>query len=86
MLGTTTDQTENLLDHTVVFCSSEIEDGHAHHNLRVLLAGGGRLGLRQGMHERVDEPTRIANRFVALAGILTVRTDSFGASNGTWSL
>jgi hypothetical protein len=78
----------NLLDNTAVFFSSEIEDGnrHRHANLPVLLAGGEGLGLRQGMHERVNEQTPIANLFVALAGQFGVNLDSFGDSNGRLTL
>lgn len=78
----------NLLDNTAVFFSSEVEDGnrHSHRNLPVLLAGGEGLGLRQGMHERVDEQTPIANLFVALARQYAVNLDSFGDSNGSLAL
>jgi len=78
----------NLLDNTLVFFSSEVEDGnrHRHHNLPVLLAGGEGIGLSQGTHDRVAETTPIANLFVAIARQMGLETESFGDSNGIVSL
>ena len=78
----------DLLDQTLLFFSSEVEDGnrHRHHNLPVLLAGGEGMGLTQGLHQRVPDTTPIANLFVAIARQMGLDTESFGDSNGILSL
>jgi hypothetical protein len=87
-LATTQDTTGTLLDQTVLFFSSEVEDGnrHRHSNLPVLLAGGEGHGLRQGLHERVDDSTPIANLFMGIAAQLGINLNQFGDSNGTLNL
>jgi len=74
----------NMLDNTLVFFSSECEDGnrHRHSNLPVLLAGGEAMGIRQGIHRRVDDQTPIADLFVGIARSLGVQVDQFGDSQG----
>jgi hypothetical protein len=56
-----------VLDNTVVFCSSEIEDGdaHRHTNLPVVIAGGGGGTIRQGVHTRFTTGTPLANLFLS---------------------
>lgn len=78
-----------LLDNTLVFFSSEIEDGnsHAHHNLPILLAGGAGGAVRSGRHIRYDpaERTPIADLFIRFLHIFGVEAETFG-DDGTGPL
>lgn len=76
-----------LLDNTLVFFSSEIEDGntHSHYNLPILLAGGGNLGLDSGRHVVYENREPVANLFMSLLHLLDVPVDSFG-DNGSGPL
>lgn len=74
----------SLLDNSMVFFSSEIEDGnaHRHENLPVLLAGKGAGALAPGRHVRFqDQP--IANLFVSMLNATGVPTTNFGDSTGS---
>lgn len=75
-----------LLDNSVVFFSSEIEDGnsHRHSNLPVLLAGGARGQLVPGRHLRFDNAP-IADLFISLARLTGVQLETFG-DDGTGPL
>ena len=76
-----------LLDNSMVFFSSEIEDGnsHRHENLPVLLAGGAAGQIRSGRHiRRQDEP--IANLFVSMLGMAGAPVPRFGDSTGQMDL
>ena len=70
-----------LLDASLVFFSSEIEDGNAHRhtNLPVLLAGRGGGVLTPGRHVRFDVETPIANLFLALIHAFGIERESFGS-------
>ena len=76
-----------LLDNTLVFFSSEIEDGnaHRHSNLPVLLAGGGALGVDSGRHVVYRDNEPIANLFVSMLQLSGVPAATFG-DNGTGPL
>jgi hypothetical protein len=69
-----------VLDNTLVFFSSEIEDGnaHRHDNLPILLAGGASGQLRTGRHLQVAGQPPIANLFMTIAGLCGVALPSFG--------
>lgn len=74
------------LDNTIVFCSSEIEDGdaHRHTNLPVVVAGGGNGIVTTGEHRRYSgEP--LADLFIALANGLGAPITTFG-DDGTQPL
>lgn len=75
-----------LLANTLVFWSSEIEDGNAHRhtNLPILLAGQAG-GLRTGRHLRVGGEAPIANLFVSMLQLLGQPDASFG-DDGTGPL
>ncbi len=73
-------QGSTLLDETVIFFSSEIEDGnsHSHDNLPILLCGGAGGQLESGRHVRFGAAPPIANLFVSLATLCGARVDGFG--------
>jgi len=68
------------LDNSIVFCSSEIEDGdaHRHTNMPVVVAGGGGGSLATGTHRRCPAGSPVADLFIALAGGLGVTLSTFG--------
>lgn len=68
-----------LLDSSMVYFSSEIEDGnaHRHFNLPVLLAGRGGGVIETGRHI-VHDGVPMANLFLAMLQGLGVDVDSFG--------
>ncbi len=74
------------LDNTIVFCSSEIEDGdsHSHRNLPVVVAGGGSGAIATGVHRNYATGT-IADLFIALMAALGHQTATFG-DDGTGPL
>jgi hypothetical protein len=71
---------QNVLFHSTVFFSSEIEDGnsHFHGNLPVLVAGQGGGTIRTGRHVRVPDETPIANLFLSLIGSAGGSAATFG--------
>lgn len=75
-----------LLDETLVLFSSEIGDGdtHAHHDLPVLLAGGGG-GLTMGRHLRLGSEVPLANLYMALLERFGAPVSTFG-DDGTQAL
>jgi hypothetical protein len=76
----------NALDNSIVFCSSEIEDGdaHRHTNLPVVVAGAGGGTIATGEHRRYSGQP-LADLFIALAGGLGLDLAGFG-DNGTGPL
>jgi hypothetical protein len=73
-----------LLDNTLVYCSSEVEDGnaHYHHNLPIVMAGRGGGVVETGRHVNHDG-VRLANLYLSILQAYGVDIDSFGNSNGT---
>lgn len=69
-----------VLDNTIVFFSSEIEDGdaHRHTNLPVIIAGGGGGTIRQGTHTRFTTGTPMSNLFLAFLQALGSPQATFG--------
>ena len=74
------------LDNSVVFCSSEIEDGdaHRHSNLPVVIVGGAGGALAPGGHKRYSGAA-MADVFIALLNGLGRPTTTFG-DDGTRAL
>ncbi len=68
------------LDNSIVFCSSEIEDGdaHRHTNMPIVVAGGGGGSIATGVHRRYTGGPPIADLFIALAGGLGLDLARFG--------
>ena len=84
-MNNVTEGTGTLLDHSQVFLSSELEDGHAHHhrNLPILLAGGCHDAYTTGRHIRYfDVPDQngppIANLFISMMAAVGASADAFG--------
>ena len=69
----------SVLDNSMVFFSSEIEDGNAHRhtNMPIILAGGGGGTLLSGRH-LVYDGDPVANLFIAMLQKLGVDINSFG--------
>jgi hypothetical protein len=78
---------QNALDNSIVFLSSEIEDGdaHRHTNLPVIVAGTGGGTIATGEHRRYTNGPPLANLFIAIADGLGVPLSSFG-DDGTGPL
>jgi hypothetical protein len=70
----------SLLDHSVLFFSSEIEDGNAHRhtNLPVVLAGKAGGAINPGRHVVVPGDRPIADLFLTLARACGATADTFG--------
>lgn len=83
-LKKTEEQGETLLDHTMVFFSSNLGNAanHSTRNLPVLFAGG---GFRHGQHLAFDRqnPPPLCNLYVSMLQRLGIETDTFGSSSGT---
>jgi hypothetical protein len=77
----------SLLDNSLVFFSSEIEDGnsHSHNNLPVILAGGGGGAMNTGRHLSFTGDTPLANLFVNVIQTMGVNATTFG-DDGTGPL
>ncbi len=71
----------SVLDNSIVFFSSEIEDGntHWHVNLPVVVAGRGGGALAPGKHLAYEDDEPLANLFVSTLNALGVNDETFGA-------
>lgn len=69
-----------LLDNSVVFFSSEIEDGnsHSHDNMPILVAGTGGGKLASGRHLVFEGDRPVSDLFVSLLNALDLPDTSFG--------
>jgi hypothetical protein len=83
-LRDTPDGPGTLLDHTMIVYGSGLADGnrHTHHDLPVLVAGGGRGTLKPGRHIRYPKDTPMANLYLAMLGRMGVNTESLGDASG----
>ncbi len=74
----------SVLDNCMIMYGSGLADGnaHAHHNLPVLMAGGGGRTIAQGRHVRVPKETPISNLYLTMMNRMGVRADRFGDSTG----
>ncbi len=83
-LKKTEEQGETLLDHTMVFFSSNLGNAanHSTRNLPVLFAGG---GFSHGQHLAFDpqNPPPLSNLYVSMLQRLGIETDTFGSGTGT---
>ena len=78
------EESDTLLDHTMVFYGSNLGNAsnHSARNLPVLLAGG---GFRHGRHLAFDagQAPPLCNLYVSMLQRLGIETDKFGSSSGT---
>jgi len=74
----------SVLDNCMIVYGSGIADGnrHAHHDLPVLLAGGGGGTLKPGRHVRYDSLTPMTNLYLSLLDRLGVQAARLGNSTG----
>jgi len=72
----------SLLDRTLVLYGSSNSRTHQNRNYPLLLAGGGKLGLRHNQVLRFDEKTPMSNVFVTMLQALGLEVDRFVDSTG----
>jgi hypothetical protein len=83
-LQSTPDGDGSLLDHSMILYGTGISnsDRHYHHNLPVLLAGGGAGALKGGRHIKYAEDTPLSNLHLTLLDKMGVPLDKLGNSTG----
>ena len=74
----------SVLDNSMIVVGSAIADGnaHQHHDLPVLLCGGGGGSLKPGRHVRYDKETPMTNLYLSLLDRMGVKADRLGDSTG----
>ena len=87
MLGkfqSTPDGDGSLLDHSMVIYGSSISDGnaHTHHDLPIVLAGGGAGQIEGGRHIRYPKETPMNNLLITVLGKAGVPAEKLGDSTG----
>lgn len=78
----------SMLDRTMILYGSGMNSGkgggHSGKNLPLLLAGGTKLGLKQGQHLSFEvDSTPMSNLLLTLLQKMGIKKDSFGDSTGT---
>lgn len=73
----------NLLDRTLVLYGSSNSRTHQNTNYPLLLAGGGKLGLRHNQVLHFNDKTPMSNVFVSMLQALGLQTDRFADSTGS---
>ena len=83
-LKSTPDGDGSLLDHSILVYGSGTADGnrHTHHDLPVLVAGGGAGQIKGGRHLRYPSETPLNNLYLNILEMAGVRSDNFGDSTG----
>jgi hypothetical protein len=86
-LKSTPDGDGNLLDHSIIVYGSGTADGnrHTHHDLPVVVAGGGAGQIKGGRHLRFPQETPLNNLFLNILDKAGVPTENFGDSTGRLS-
>ncbi len=84
-MKSTPDGDGSLLDHSLLLYGSSISDGnaHTHHDLPLVLAGGGGGQLKGGRHIRYAPETPMNNLLVSMLDKAGVPTEHLGDSTGT---
>jgi hypothetical protein len=72
----------NLLDRTLILYGSSNSRTHQNKNYPLLLAGGGKLGLKHNQFLKFGEETPMSNLFVTMLQALGVEAESFVDSTG----
>ena len=73
----------NLLDRTLVLYGSSNSRTHQNRNYPLLLAGGGKLGLKHNQFLKFTEKTPMSNVFLSMLHALGVEAEQFVDSTGT---
>jgi hypothetical protein len=83
-LASTADGDGSLLDHVIILYGSGMSDGnrHNHHDLPILLAGGGTGKIQGGRHLQYPHDTPMSNLYLTMLDKLGVPMDSLGDSTG----
>ena len=73
-----------VLDNSMIVIGSAIADGnaHQHHDLPVILAGGGGGSLKPGRHVDYQKETPMTNLYLSLLDRMGVKADKLGDSTG----
>ena len=74
----------SLLDHSMLVYGSSISDGnqHLHHDLPIVLAGGGGGRLRTGRHIRYPRETPMSNLLLSMLDLAGAPVEQLGDSTG----
>ena len=74
----------NVLDNSMIVLGSAIADGdrHSHHDLPVVLAGGGGGAFKPGRHVQYPKETPMTNLFLTMMHHMGVKGDKLGDSTG----
>jgi len=74
----------SVLDNSMIVVGSAIADGnaHQHHDLPVLLCGGGGGTLKPGRHVEYQKETPMTNLYLSLLDRMGVKADKLGDSTG----
>ena len=83
-LKATPDGAGNLLDHSLIVYGSSISDGnlHTHHDLPVVLVGGGAGQVKGNRHLKFPKDTPLNNLLLSMLNTAGVPVEQFGDSTG----
>lgn len=83
-LKATPDGDGTLLDHSMILYGSSISDGnaHTHHDLPLVLAGGGACNIKGGRHIRYNDQTPMNNLLVTMLDKAGVPAETLGDATG----
>ncbi|HMY76826.1 MAG TPA: DUF1552 domain-containing protein, partial [Blastocatellia bacterium] len=83
-LKATPDGEGTLLDHSMILYGSSLSDGnlHTHHDLPILLAGGGAGQVKGNRHLRFPKETPLNNLLLSMLEKAGVPVEKFGDSTG----
>jgi hypothetical protein len=83
-LASTPDGDQSLLDSMMIVYGSGMSDGnrHDHHNLPILIVGGGAGQIRGGRHLRYPQDTPVTNLYLTLLEKAGVPAETIGDSTG----
>jgi hypothetical protein len=83
-LKATPDGDGNLLDHSLILYGSSISDGnlHTHHDLPIVLAGGGGGHVKGNRHIKYPKDTPLNNLLLSMLAKAGVAVENFGDSTG----
>ena len=74
---------KSVLDNSLIYLGSEIEDGntHSHLNMPILLAGGANGAISPGRHLVYDKSSSVAQLYISMLDAIGVPTSTFGDSS-----